>query len=108
MDDGQEEMKAQVGSLAFWTDANQESLVTKIDTIQEKMDAKLNIRLEKTGAWRKETTACLEKTKANPEKTKEAGKKRKISSKKDGQIGSHEFGVKSRRNGGRNGATESH
>jgi hypothetical protein len=43
----QEEMKAQVGSLASRTDMNQESLDTKKDTIQEKMDAKMSVHHEK-------------------------------------------------------------
>jgi hypothetical protein len=39
MDDGQEEMKAQVGSLTCWIDVNQEEMKAMLDACLEKMEA---------------------------------------------------------------------
>jgi hypothetical protein len=55
MDDGQEEMKAQLASLASWIDANRKEMNAKIDTTTEKMDAWI---AEMKGGQKKETMAC--------------------------------------------------
>jgi hypothetical protein len=59
MDDGQDEMKAQVGSLASRIDVNQENMIADLDTHQEKMSAKMY-------AWTVETDACVGKLEARP------------------------------------------
>jgi hypothetical protein len=59
MDNRQEDMKAQVGSLASWIDANQEEMKTTVST-----------NLQKMKSWLEEMKAYLEKQEANPEGTK--------------------------------------
>jgi hypothetical protein len=60
---GYEEMKAQLGSLTSWIDANHNEMKSTVDAFQEKMDAWIaNMRDDQ-----KETMACQEMTVAHLE-----------------------------------------
>jgi hypothetical protein len=62
MDDRQEEMKAQVGSLASWIDVNQEKMIADLDAHHEKVTAKMY-------AWTEGMEARVGKLEANSEKS---------------------------------------
>jgi hypothetical protein len=56
IDNRQENMKVQAGSLTSWIDANQEEMKATVSTILQKMKF-----------WLEQTKACPEKREANPE-----------------------------------------
>jgi hypothetical protein len=66
--DGQEEMNVQVGSLASRIDANHEEKKEEIKSDQAEMKARFSAILQKY--WREETKTYLEKMGANPKEMK--------------------------------------